>query len=209
VVARDAITLGILAGGRGTRLGGIEKAWIVRDGIAQVQRLAKRFEGEVSQVLVSANRDLERFEALGMSAVPDRARDLGPIGGLDALAQACTTQWLLTIPVDLVFVNDCLIPTLASAGGQGASVDDEDGPQPLVALWNVEALRSHVSSSLRKQGSTTTSAGLDSCVRRNDERLSVQSLQRDLAMPRIRLNGVRFGNLNTPEDLAAAHATLP
>jgi molybdopterin-guanine dinucleotide biosynthesis protein A len=188
VVARDAITLGILAGGRGTRLGGIDKAWIVRDGIAQVQRLAKRFEGEVSQVLVSANRDLERFEALGMSAVPDRTRDLGPIGGLEALAHACTTQWLLTIPVDLVFVNDCLIPTLASAGGQGASVEDEDGPQPLVALWNVEALR-------------------NATLLRDD--LSVQSLQADLAMPRIRLNGVRFGNLNTPEDLVAAHATLP
>ena len=60
-------------------------------------------------MLVSANRDLERFEALGLTAVPDRTPDLGPIGGLDALAQACTTQWLLTIPVDLVFVNDCLI----------------------------------------------------------------------------------------------------
>ena len=33
--------------------------------------------------------------------------------------------------------------------------------------------------------------------------------QRDLAMPRISLTGVRFGNLNTAEDLAAAHATLP
>ncbi|MUV14846.1 molybdenum cofactor guanylyltransferase [Noviluteimonas gilva] len=188
MIAPRAITLGILAGGRGTRLGGIDKAWIVRDGIAQVQRLAKRFDGEVSQVLVSANRDLERFQALGFIAVADRTRDLGPIGGLDALAHACTTQWLLTIPVDLVFVNDCLIPTLGSAGGQGASIEDEDGPQPLVALWNVEALR-------------------NAPFQRDD--LSVQSLQTELAMPRIRLDGVRFGNLNTPEDLAAAHATLP
>ena len=48
---------------------------------------------------------------------------------------------MLTVPVDLVFVNDCLVPTLSSARETGASVDDEDGPQPLVALWNVAALR--------------------------------------------------------------------
>lgn len=188
MIAPRDIALGILAGGRGTRLGGIDKAWIVRGGITQVQRLANRFEREVSRVLVSANRDLERYASLGLTAVPDRTPDLGPIGGLDALAQACAQPWLLTVPVDLVFVNDCLVPTLASAGGQGASIEDDDGPQPLVALWNVEALRTAVLA--------------------NEDR-SVQALQQRLAMPRIRLIGVRLGNLNTPDDLVAAQARLP
>jgi len=190
VIARDALTLGVLAGGRGSRLGGCDKAWIVRDGIAQIERIARRFESEVARVLVSANRDAARFEALGFDVVSDRVPDLGPLGGLDALANACTTPWLLTVPVDLVFVNECLLQTLASAGGQGASVEDDDGPQPLVALWQVEALRS-------------------SFPRRREGDLSVQSLQTALDMPRIRLNGVRFGNLNTFDDLAAVGATIP
>jgi molybdopterin-guanine dinucleotide biosynthesis protein A len=191
VIAPRDIALGILAGGRGTRLGGCDKAWIVRGGVPQVQRLAQRFERDVSQVLVSANRDLARFESLGYIAVPDRAPDLGPIGGLDALAAACTTPWMLTVPVDLVFVNDCLVATLESAGGQGACIEDDDGVQPLVALWNVDALRTHLASSLTQTD------------------LSIQSLQHALSMPRIRLHGVRLGNLNTPDDLAAAGATLP
>ena len=190
MIARDALTLGVLAGGRGSRLGGCDKAWIVRDGIAQIERIARRFESEVARVLVSANRDAARFEALGFDVVSDRVPDLGPLGGLDALANACTTPWLLTVPVDLVFVNECLLQTLASAGGQGASVEDDDGPQPLVALWQVEALRS-------------------SFPRRREGDLSVQSLQTTLGMPRIRLNGVRFGNLNTFDDLAAVGATIP
>lgn len=190
MIARDALTLGVLAGGRGSRLGGCDKAWIVRDGIAQIERIARRFESEVARVLVSANRDAARFEALGFDVVSDRVPDLGPLGGLDALANACTTPWLLTVPVDLVFVNECLLQTLASAGGQGASVEDDDGPQPLVALWQVEALRS-------------------SFPRRREGDLSVQSLQTALDMPRIRLNGVRFGNLNTFDDLAAVGATIP
>ena len=194
MIAPGDIALGILAGGRGTRLGGVEKAWIVRDGRTQVERLAERFAHEVAQTLVSVNRDLARFEALGLAAVPDRTPDLGPIGGLDALAHACATQWLLTVPVDLVFVNDCLLQTLASAGGQGASIDDDAGPQPLVALWNVQALRAAFP---RPRDSGTTAD------------LSVRVLQHELSMPRVRLKGVRLGNLNTPADLAAVRARLP
>jgi len=192
-IAPSSVTLGILAGGRGSRLGGCEKAWIVRDGQSQVERIARRFEHQAHTVLVSANRDAARFEALGFRVVADRVPDLGPIGGLDALAQACGTPWLLTVPVDLVSVNDCLLPTLASTGGQGASVEDEDGVQPLVALWWVEALRGVVDARLRGP----------------DWARSVQDLQASLAMPRIRLNGVRFGNLNTRDDLDAAGASLP
>ena len=114
----EDVTLGVLAGGRGSRLGGCEKAGIVREGPTQIERIARRFERDVVRVLVSANRDPARFEALGLDVVADRVPDLGPLGGLDALSQACTTPWLLTVPVDLVFVNDCLLPTLASAGGQ-------------------------------------------------------------------------------------------
>ena len=188
IAARD-VTLGILAGGRGTRLGGRDKAWIERDGVPQVVRIARRFARETGAVLVSANRDAAKFEALGFRVVADRIADLGPIGGLDALASACTTPWLLTIPVDLVAVNDCLLPTLASAGGAGASIEDDDGVQPLVALWKVDALRGALS--------------------RSPDDLSVQSLQHALVMSRIRLAGVRFGNLNTFDDLANAGARLP
>ncbi|MBO9547405.1 NTP transferase domain-containing protein, partial [Caulobacter sp.] len=72
VFAADALTLGLLAGGRGTRLGGIDKAWIVRDGVAQVQRFARRFPGETGPVLVSANRGLERYAEAGLQVVTDR-----------------------------------------------------------------------------------------------------------------------------------------
>ena len=199
IAPRD-ITLGILAGGQGTRLGGCDKAWIVRGGVPQVQRLAQRFEQDVAQVLVSANRDLARYAALGLRAVEDRTPGLGPIGGLDALATACTTPWLLTVPVDLVSVNDCLAASLGSAtlaggNGQGASIEDDDGVQPLVALWHVDALRAALAMALRGDAA--------------DADLSIQSLQHALSMPRVRLNGVRFGNLNTPDDVAAAGATLP
>lgn len=186
MIARGELTLGILAGGRGSRLGGRDKAWLQRDGVAQVLRIARRFESESAAVLVSANRDLHRYPAQGLTALADRIADLGPLGGLDALASACETPWLLTIPVDIVNTNDCLLRTLATAGGAGAVAEDDDGLQPLVALYRVETLRAAVAAAMEAGD------------------FSVQAMQARVALPRVRFAGLRFGNLNTPEDLRLA-----
>jgi len=186
-IAREDITLGILAGGRATRLGGIDKAWLERGGVAQVVRLTRRFGPETAAVLASANSELPRYASAGIEAVPDRIADAGPLGGLDALAAACRTPWLLTMPVDMVDASDCLLRTLVSAAAaNGARAQDESGVQPLVALWRVDALREAATAALR------------------DGRLAVQALQLRLDMAVVHFAGVRFGNLNTPDDLRAA-----
>ena len=65
---------------------------------------------------------------------------------------------------------------------------DDDGPQPLVALWPVAPLRSAAVQAIESRD------------------LAIHSLQRRLRMTAVRLDGVRFGNLNTPEDLATVGA---
>ena len=188
------VTLGILAGGRATRLGGIDKAWIERQGVPQVLRIANRFAPAVDSVLVSTNRDLSRHAELGLLPVPDNRAGTGPIGGLEALANACRTEWLLTIPVDLIGVNECLLPSLqaASAGnGNGAYAEDDDGVQPLVAMWRVTPLRAAAAVAI------------------DGHDFAVRALQKQMEMACVRFAGVRFGNLNTAADLKAAGASLP
>lgn len=185
---RANLTLGILAGGRATRLGGLDKAWLQRAGTPQVLRWRDRFAQEVSTTLVSANRDLPRYRAAGLDAVTDGiAGDIGPLAGLAALADECRTLWLLTIPVDLVDVSDYLLPMLvADRAHNGAYACDDDGVQPLVALWRVAALGPAIAAAVA------------------DGNVAVHCLQRRLDMSCMRLDGVRFGNLNTPDDLTAA-----
>lgn len=186
IAPRD-LTLGILAGGRGTRLGGRDKAWLMRDGVPQVLRWQRRFAGAVGAVLVSANADPGRYAAHDLRVVADRVPAGGPLAGLEALAQACTSPWLLTLPVDLVEVDPRLLLTLcAAADANGAFAADDDGPQPLVALWRVAALRAAAPRALQ------------------DGALAVHALQAGLGMASARCAGVRFGNLNTPDDLQAA-----
>ena len=185
------VTLGLIAGGAASRLSGADKAWLQRGGVPQVLRLAKRLSGETASLLVSANRESARYGDAGLTAIPDRLAGVGPIAGLDALVAACATPWLLTLPVDLVDVNDCLLRSLAAAGGEGAFAIDDDGAQPLVALWRVDALR----------------AALARALVAND--LAVHALQARMGMAGVRLDGFRFGNLNTPSDLAAAGVESP
>ena len=185
-ISRADVTLGILAGGRASRLGGRDKAWLQRDGVPQVLRIAGRFAGECGGVLVSANRDVPRYADHGLVAIGDRVADVGPLGGLDELASTCETTWLLTIPVDIVDANDCLLRTLATVRGDGAVAEDDDGLQPLVALYRVAAMRDSLASVLAARD------------------YSVQAIQARIPLPRVRFDGLRFGNLNTPGDLRLA-----
>ncbi|MDV0437346.1 molybdenum cofactor guanylyltransferase [Xanthomonas sacchari] len=197
---RRAITLGILAGGRAQRLGGCDKAWLQRDGQAQVQWLVQALAPRVSAVLVSANRSLPRYLAVGLQAVPDRVaappdaeRSLGPIAGLDALAAHCGTPWLLTVPVDLCGLPPDLPAVLAAAAvdRDGAWVEDAAGAQPLVALYRVAALRPALEEAL-------TAA-----------RYAPRALQQRLQMRPVALPEIVLGNLNTPQDLVAAGILPP
>lgn len=186
-ISSGDITLGLLAGGKASRLGGIDKAWLERDGVPQVLRWQRRFSGEVATLLVSANRDLDRYAANDLIALPDLTPDAGPIGGLEALAAACATPWLFTLPVDLVGTNDCLLRTLANLrGGDGAVAADDDGAQPLVALWRCDALRLACKEALAT------------------EDCAIHTLQSRLKIARVVFSGFRFGNLNTPDDLHSA-----
>ncbi len=196
VIPSHDITLGLLAGGKASRLGGVDKAWIERDGMPQVLRWSQRFAGEHGPVLVSANRYFDRYVEHGLLAVPDRTSYLGmagttdkigPLGGLDALAQACTTPWLFTLPVDVVGANDCLLRTLLSKRDRnGAYAVDDSGLQPLIALWRRDALLSACAEAI---------AARDYAVYRLAQRCD---------LPAVAFSGFRFGNLNTPDELRAA-----
>lgn len=183
-LAPDRAALGILAGGRATRLGGRDKAWLLRDGIPQVERVAQALRPLVERVLVSANRDPAPFLAAGFEPVADLHPDRGPIGGLHALATACRVPRLLTVPVDAATVDPAQAVALLAADA-AAFAQDDDGVQPLFACWSAAALADAADAAIR------------------DGRLSVQALQRRLGMRAVRVSG-RIGNLNTPADLAAA-----
>lgn len=202
-----SIAVGILAGGEGTRFGGADKGWIVRDGRAQVEHVLDAIAANnaalldaglpgIARVMVSANRNLERYAALldnsgiAVDVVPDRWPDYpGPMAGIASLlTRHDTTQRLLTVPIDHALLPDDFAHRMVSAGTSADDfvvASDGDGVQPMFALYP---------GMLAAEFITAFEAG---------ER-SVNRWQR-AHMPRLcHFSGHRFGNLNAPGDLASA-----
>jgi molybdenum cofactor guanylyltransferase len=184
----EPFTLGILSGGAGRRLGGADKGLMIVDGMEQVLRVRAAFGDAPAAVLVSANRHLDRYRALGFDVVEDHIPDYqGPLAGIAALLAACRTPWLLSVPVDVVQMPDGiavhLFDALAAAPKESAIVRlrDADGLQPTVALY---------SSTL----TTAATAALEAGER------SLQRWQEAQGCTELRLPGSSIGNRNTPKD---------
>lgn len=101
------ITALILAGGQGTRMGGADKGWVELDGRALIERLIEQLRPQVGRILISANRNIERYEALGAPVVKDLREGFhGPLAGIEAGLSWCRQHapddWLLSVPVDTV-----------------------------------------------------------------------------------------------------------
>lgn len=180
------LALGLLAGGRATRLGGADKAWVSCGGQSLFVRTVAAVSNQhhFAARLVSANRDPERYAPSGFAVIADRIAGFpGPLAGIEALLGVCHTDWLLTLPIDLRTIPADLVLRLRAAGDDGAVAVDAGGLQPLVAIWPVARARIAVAAALARG---------DGAVHR---------VVADLALTPVAFAPVAFGNLNTPEDL--------
>jgi molybdopterin-guanine dinucleotide biosynthesis protein A len=95
------ITGVILAGGLGTRMGGVDKGLQLYDGSALVWHVAKRLAPQVDHLLINANRSEAAYAAFGYPVLADQITGFaGPLAGLHAALAAAKTPLVLTAPCD-------------------------------------------------------------------------------------------------------------
>ncbi|WP_421861874.1 molybdenum cofactor guanylyltransferase MobA [Motiliproteus sp.] len=95
------LTALILAGGRGLRMGGVDKGLVALQQQRLVEHVLERIRPQVDQLLISANRSLEQYQNYGYPVLPDRLENFqGPLSGINEGLKHCTTPWLLVIPCD-------------------------------------------------------------------------------------------------------------
>lgn len=95
------LTVGFLAGGKGSRLGGRDKGLLSRDGYLQIDVLTRALRTSVSEIIVSNSRNAHLYRLFADRIVCDYPIDAGPVAGVLALLYACTTDWLAIVPCDL------------------------------------------------------------------------------------------------------------
>lgn len=106
----------ILAGGRGSRMGGVDKGLQSHRGTTLVQHTLERLRPQVGSVIINANRNLDVYAALGVPVRPDALADFpGPLAGMLAGLEHCDTAWLATVPCDTPDFPVDLVARLAHA----------------------------------------------------------------------------------------------
>lgn len=117
-IQANDITAIILAGGRGSRMGGVDKGLQTFMGMPLALHTLTRLQmsGGVGEVMVSANRNLTDYEAFGVPAWPDGLADYaGPLAGFLTGLAHCKTPYLLTVPCDTPLLPLDLAQRLAAA----------------------------------------------------------------------------------------------
>ena len=150
----EAITAIILAGGRGSRMGGVDKGLQNFNGVPLALHALLRLSPQIGDVMINANRNLAAYESFGVPVWPDTTGIgdfAGPLAGFLTGLERCETPYLLTLPCDTPLFPHDLVARLAdayaaqSADFAVASAPLEDGqtrPQPVFCLMAIHMLES-------------------------------------------------------------------
>ena len=150
------ITGVILAGGRGSRMGGVDKGLQNFNGVPLALHTQLRLSPQVGELLINANRNLAAYESFGVPVWPDAASlgdFAGPLAGFLTALERCETPFMLTVPCDTPLFPHDLVARLAQALAADnadiamAAAREEDGqlrPQPVFCLMRATLLESVV-----------------------------------------------------------------
>lgn len=103
--ALSAVTAVVLAGGRATRMGGCDKGLQLLGDAPLIEHVLQRLQRQTeppAAILISANRNLPDYRALGFPVWPDTAAGYpGPLAGFLTGLAHCETPLLLAVPCDV------------------------------------------------------------------------------------------------------------
>jgi molybdenum cofactor guanylyltransferase len=115
----DSITGLILAGGQGARVGGADKGLLELHGLPLVEHALGRLAPQVSSVMISANRNLDRYRALVPRVLSDAPGGTelfrGPLAGIHVGLAHAPTAWVAVVPCDAPQLPRTLVARLADA----------------------------------------------------------------------------------------------
>ena len=116
MIDKTDITGLVLAGGRGSRMGGVDKGLQNHRGMPMALHALMRLSPQVGEAMVNANRNLSAYESMGVPVWPDSLHDYaGPLAGFLVGLEHCETPYLVTVPCDSPLFPEDLVHNLAQA----------------------------------------------------------------------------------------------
>ena len=152
-IAKEQITGMVLAGGRGSRMGGVDKGLQNFRGIPLAMHALLRLQAQVGETMINANRNLAAYESMGVPVWPDALPDYpGPLAGFLCGLERCATPYLVIVPCDTPLFPEDLVARLAEAfAGEGTEIavaatreGGELQAQPVFCMMRTEVMESLV-----------------------------------------------------------------
>ncbi|UCC55797.1 MAG: molybdenum cofactor guanylyltransferase [Gammaproteobacteria bacterium] len=192
----EDISAVILAGGRARRMAGEDKGLIELKGKPLLDHIITALRPQVGEILVNANRNLERYRAFGYPVIEDIMGDFfGPLVGMATGMQATEKPYLLTVPCDSPLVPAQLAGSLYSAliseNAELSVAHDGVRMQPVFALLDCRLL-----------------PDLLDYLNEGGRKIDTWYAQHRLALADFSAVPEMFLNLNTPKDKAVLERRL-
>lgn len=126
----------LLAGGRGHRMGGVDKSALALGRQTFAGRIARDFAAFEEKLFMGAGR---AAPPEGFRALPDVREDIGPIGGLCAALESMRSDAAFVIACDMPFVSPDMARLLMEEYSSGAYdvvyASSPKGIEPLCAIY--------------------------------------------------------------------------
>lgn len=188
---RHEITGVILAGGRGRRMQCVDKGLVMVEGKPLVEHVINALRPQVSTILISANRNLERYRAYGHPVIADSNGDhAGPLAGMASGMATATTPYILAVPCDApripVTLAEGLYRALAAQRTDLSVVHDGTRLQPVFSLLRCTLL-----------------PDLQVYLAGGGRRVDAWTVQQSVALADFSIEAAAFMNLNTAADFNA------
>jgi molybdenum cofactor guanylyltransferase len=134
-VPDDDVTLALIAGGQGRRLGGAPKGLLRYQGRTLIERLLE-LRPLVADAFIVAND--AAYDFLGVPVVPDVVPRRGAPGGVHAALVTARTRWVLAVAADMPFVSSEVVKVLLAENRDHSDVvcfRAGGRPEPLLGLY--------------------------------------------------------------------------
>lgn len=106
----------ILAGGRGSRMGEVNKGLQMLGRTSLISHVIQRLEPQIGTIIINANRDIADYATYNYPVISDQFEGYaGPLAGIHAGLLASRSPYLLTCPCDSPLIPPNLASRLTNA----------------------------------------------------------------------------------------------
>ncbi|MFO7574892.1 MAG: molybdenum cofactor guanylyltransferase [Bacteroidales bacterium] len=127
----------VLAGGKSSRMGGVDKSMLDINGMPMIQYISQRLQEIFGEVIIGAN-DTEKYAFLGLRVVQDVETGKGPLMGIYSCLLASSNDINFITACDIPEVNEDFIATMLDmAAGADIVMPVRGGEryEPLYAVY--------------------------------------------------------------------------